>query len=110
MYVLNDAQRCLAPAAAKTTRRLAERFGFRGALQSGVFSRVSWPTPASMTRQTRLIGGPAPLAFALLPVILEGNRSGVYSEAPMGDLPMERIVAALRHAWGVASRPRTLIH
>jgi hypothetical protein len=94
----------------KTKSRLAERFGFGGALQPDhLLPRILADTREHDAADP-LIGDSMPLAFALLPVILGGKRRDAYPEAPMGDLPTERMVDALRRAWGVASRPRTLIH
>jgi hypothetical protein len=94
----------------KIRSRLAERFGFRGALQPGrLLPRILADTREHDPAHP-LIGESMPLAFALLPVILEGNRIDAYPEAPMGDLATERIVDALVRAWGAAARPRAVIH
>jgi hypothetical protein len=94
----------------KTKRQLADAVGFRGPLEPARFL----PHVLAKTREhdtaDPLVGALTPLAFAVLPVIFEGERSDAYPEEAMDHLPTQHIADAVRRAWGVGSRPRPVVH
>jgi hypothetical protein len=92
------------------TRGLAQATGFRGALKPDrllphVLTRLRTHDPADPVG-----GGAAPLAFAILPLILAGRRADAYPPAPLGELPAAAMSEGLRRAWGGSQRPPPVTH
>lgn len=97
-----------APEAA--TRVLAWATGFSGALKPDrllphVLAQLRAHDPADPVS-----GGSAPLAFAILPLILAGGRADAYPPAPLGALPAAAMSEGLRRAWGGSQRPPPVTH
>lgn len=94
----------------RARRQLADATGFPGALEPGRLLTHIVAAAREHDAADPLAGRPTPLAFAMLPVILEGQRIDAFPEAPMEALAPERLRDTVRRAWGVGARQRQLIH
>ncbi len=95
----------------QTKRQLADATRFDGPLEAGRLLLHVLANTREHDAVEPLIGQRAPLAFALLPVILSGRRWDAYPEDPTrSDMPAQIMADALRRAWGGAPRPKALVH
>ena len=94
-----------------TKRQLADAAGFRGPMQPDRLLSHVLVNFREYDAVDPLAGQSTPLAFALLPVILAGERGDAYPEPAMADRSTEQMRQALRRAWAAASRPpRAVVH